>query len=62
MEVRAKTRAVRCGLKCPASESTSRGARHPLVANLDASRYLPSDMIEALGEPIVARSGTKDTA
>lgn len=35
------------------------GCKAPLVANLNASRHLPRDMIVTLGEPIVALSGAE---
>jgi hypothetical protein len=31
----------------------------PLIANLNGRRHLPLDMIEALGEPIIAGSGAE---
>jgi hypothetical protein len=35
------------------------GCKSPLVANLNVRRHLPHDMIEALGEPIIAGSGAE---
>ncbi len=35
------------------------GCRAPVIGNLNARQHLPLDMIEALGEPIVAASGAE---
>jgi hypothetical protein len=35
------------------------GCKAPLIANLNARQHVPLDMIEALGEPIIAASGAE---
>jgi hypothetical protein len=35
------------------------GCKAPLVANSDARQHLPVDMIAALGEPVIVRSGAE---
>ena len=35
------------------------GCKAPLIANFNARQHLPLDMIEALGEPIIAASGAE---
>jgi hypothetical protein len=35
------------------------GCRAPVIGNVNSRQHLPLDMIEALGEPIVVRSGAE---